>query len=186
MTPSADKGEICILAGGLSARMGRDKARLRCRGKSLLQYVRGAARQAPWPARVIRRDVIPRCGPLGGIYTALKTTRYEAVLFLACDMPFISIEFIRRFLKLRGPAFAQGAKGAGFPVLLPRSVLPLVEKQIAARRYSLQSLAKRCRARMVRAPKGTHELFNVNTPQDWKRARKIQRDESTADGRSHG
>jgi molybdopterin-guanine dinucleotide biosynthesis protein A len=174
MTRSPDKGEICILAGGLSARMGRDKRSLRWRGKSLLQQVRGAARQAPWPARVIRRDIIPRCGPLGGVYTALKTTRYDAILFLACDMPFISSELIGRFLKLKGPAFAHGAEGAGFPFLLPRTALSLVEKQLAVRRYSLQALAKRCRARKVRAPKGTHELFNVNTPRDWKLAREIQ------------
>jgi molybdenum cofactor guanylyltransferase len=174
MTRSHDKGEICILAGGLSARMRRDKGSLRWRGKSLLQHVRAVARQAPWPVRVIRRDIIPRCGPLGGVYTALKTTRYEKVLFLACDMPFITGEFIGRFLKLNGPAFAHGVEGAGFPFLLRRSAISLVEKQLLALRHSLQSLAQRCRARKVHAPKGTHELFNVNTPKDWKRAREIQ------------
>ena len=91
--------------------MGRDKGRLRWRGKSLLQHVRSAARQASWPARVIRRDIIPRCGPLGGVYTALKTTRYDAVLFLACDMPLITSGLIGRFLKLKGPAFMHGAEG---------------------------------------------------------------------------
>ncbi|HUD84550.1 MAG TPA: molybdenum cofactor guanylyltransferase [Candidatus Saccharimonadales bacterium] len=174
MIPGPNKGEICILAGGLSARMGRDKGGLRWRGKSLLQHVRGAARKGHWPARVIRRDIVPRCGPLGGVYTALKTTRYDAVLFLACDMPFITGELIGRFLKLKGPAFAHGAEGAGFPFLLPRTALSLVEEQLAARRYSLHSLAKRCHARKVQGSKGTHELFNVNTPQDWKLAREIQ------------
>ena len=169
-----DNGEICILAGGLSARMGRDKGRLRLRGKSLMQHVRGAARQAPWPLRVIRHDIVPRCGPLGGVYTALKTSRFEAVLFLACDMPFITGELIGRFLQLKGPAFMQGAGGAGFPFLLPRNVLSVVEEQLAARRYSLQSLAERCGARKVQPTDLGHELFNVNTPQDWKLAREIQ------------
>jgi molybdopterin-guanine dinucleotide biosynthesis protein A len=168
------KGEICILAGGLSLRMGRDKAGLRWRGKSLLQHVRDAALQTAWPVRVIRRDLVPRCGPLGGICTALRTTRHEMVLFLACDMPFITREFIARFLELERPAFAQGAHRAGFPILLPRSALRLVEAQIAARRYSLQSLASRCRGRKALAPADEHELFNVNTPQDWKFAREIQ------------
>jgi molybdopterin-guanine dinucleotide biosynthesis protein A len=154
--------------------MGRDKAALRWRGKSLLQHVRKAARQAPWPVRVVRRDIVPRCGPLGGVFTALKTTRADTVLFLACDMPFITGEFILRFLKLKGPAFAHGTEGAGFPFLLPRTAVSLVEKQIAARQYSLQSLAKRCRARKAPAPKSARELFNVNTPEDWKTARQIQ------------
>lgn len=57
--------EVFILAGGLSARMGRDKARLRLRGRTLLAWVRAAARATGWPVRVIRRDLVPRCGPLG-------------------------------------------------------------------------------------------------------------------------
>jgi molybdopterin-guanine dinucleotide biosynthesis protein A len=89
-------------------------------------------------------------------------------------MPLITSELIARFLKLKGAAFAHGSEGAGFPFLLPRTALSLVEKQLAARRYSLQSLAKRCHARNVRAPNDAHELFNVNTPRDWKLAREIQ------------
>jgi molybdenum cofactor guanylyltransferase len=174
MTRSPVNGEICILAGGSSSRMGRDKGGLRWRGKSLLQHVRAVARQSPWPTRVIRRDILARCGPLGGVYTALKTTRHDAVLFLACDMPFITRELIGRFVTLKGPAFAHGTEGAGFPFLLPRSALSLVEKQIAARRYSLQSLARRCRARKVQATGATHELFNINTREDWKLALEIQ------------
>ena len=65
--------EVCILAGGRSRRMGRDKARLRLGGVSLLARLKGLARALRLPARVIRRDAVPRCGPLGGIFTALKT-----------------------------------------------------------------------------------------------------------------
>src|SRR5437879_712927 len=38
---------------------------------------------------------VPRCGPLGGIYTALQTTRAQVILFLACDMPFITTELMQ-------------------------------------------------------------------------------------------
>ncbi|MBI3255114.1 MAG: NTP transferase domain-containing protein, partial [Nitrosarchaeum sp.] len=33
---------------------------------------------------------VPRCGPLGGILTGLRSAKTEAVLFLACDMPLIT------------------------------------------------------------------------------------------------
>ena len=154
MTRGLDKGEVCILAGGLSDRMGRDKSRLRWRGKTLLQLVRIAARQTGRPVRVIRRDLVPRCGPLGGVYTALMTTRCERVLFLACDMPFVTGEFMEAVFTSKRPVFAQGAEGAGFPFLLPGSALPVVEEQLAAKRYSLQSLATRCRARKVPRARG--------------------------------
>src|ERR1700684_529287 len=111
--------EICILAGGLSSRMGRDKARLRLDGQSLLARVRSVAVRTGWPVRAIRRDVVPRCGPLGGVYTALKTSRAGAVLFLACDMPFITTELIGKLVKLnragRLAVFVQGGEGPGFP-----------------------------------------------------------------------
>src|SRR6266566_1093085 len=86
--------EICILAGGLSRRMGRDKSRLRLGRRTMLGHIRGEARKLGFPVRVIRRDAVPRCGPLGGVYTALKTTRAHAVVFLACDMPFVSADLI--------------------------------------------------------------------------------------------
>src|ERR1700691_5640250 len=97
MTPAM---EICILAGGLSTRMGRDKARLRLGGKTLLRRVRDVAAQTQWPARGIRRDLVARCGPLGGVYTALQTTSADNVLFLACDMPFVTIELVERLIEL--------------------------------------------------------------------------------------
>jgi molybdenum cofactor guanylyltransferase len=168
-------GEICILAGGLSSRMGRDKALLRWGGRTLLARVRSVAAEGPWPARVIRRDLVPRCGPLGGVCTALRTTRADAVLFLACDMPLITAELIGKLVKLSGgghlAVFTAGGKGAGFPFLLRRAALAQVEEQIAARRFSLQELAEKCGAKMVRPPGGARSLFNVNTPEDWKRMR---------------
>jgi molybdopterin-guanine dinucleotide biosynthesis protein A len=92
--------EICILAGGLSSRMGRDKSRIRLGRRTILGHVRAIAAQLRLPVRVLRRDAVPRCGPLGGIYTALARSRADALLFLACDMPFISTAFLKQMLKM--------------------------------------------------------------------------------------
>src|SRR5436309_2246159 len=90
--------EICILAGGLSQRMGCDKARLRLGPRTMLGQIQATARTTGWPVRVIGRDLVPRCGPLGGIYSALETTQRDAILFLACDMPFVGTEILGRLL----------------------------------------------------------------------------------------
>jgi molybdopterin-guanine dinucleotide biosynthesis protein A len=168
--------EICVLAGGLSSRMGRDKSRLRLGGQSLLARVRSVAARTPYPVRVLRRDLVPRCGPLGGVYTALKTTPSESVLFLACDMPFITGELIARLVKLnragRLAVFTLGCNGPGFPFLVHQAALPLVEEQIAAGRFSLHELAAKCRAKMIRSPGGARSLFNVNTPEDAERGKR--------------
>jgi molybdopterin-guanine dinucleotide biosynthesis protein A len=168
--------EIAILAGGLSSRMGRDKAGLKFRGRTMLTYIREAAKASGLPVRVIRRDAVPRCGPLGGIYTGLETTSAVRVLFLACDMPFVSPDLIEHVLRRKGrePVFLsprQGGRCAGFPLVLPRGARSLVARQIRSKKFSLQSLARGLGAKIVRVPRRfSGELRNINTPAEWKRA----------------
>lgn len=163
---------IAILAGGLSARMGRDKARLRFGGRTLLGHVRAAAGATGWPVRVIRKDLVPRCGPLGGVFTALKTTRAEAVLFLACDMPFVTPalleDIVGKLGRERRAVFAEMDHAAGFPFVIRADALPVIGRQLADKVYSLQRLAAALRARRVRVPgSGQGELQNINTPAEW-------------------
>ena len=79
--------------------MGRDKARHRLGSKTLLAIIDLEARRLGLPVRIIRRDLVRRCGPLGGIYTALKTSEAAAELFLACDMPFVSTDLLTSVLE---------------------------------------------------------------------------------------
>ena len=169
--------EICILAGGLSSRMGRDKARLRIGRRSMLAHIRTIAESSGLPVRVIRRDKIKRCGPLGGVFTALKTTNAAAVLFLACDMPFIRLELLQTLLtrsNSRTPAVFMKSEGkAGFPFILRRTLLQVVEQQIARKIYLLNELVAAVSARVITLPRSKREmLFNINTPEDWTEAQK--------------
>jgi molybdopterin-guanine dinucleotide biosynthesis protein A len=175
---SAAKIEVCILAGGLSSRMGRNKSKLRLGGKTLLAHIRNTAESLHLPVRVIRRDIVRRCGPLGGIYTALKTTSSEAVLFLACDMPLVSVELLERLLRqsrsTHGAVVIWDNNTAGFPLLLNRKTLSTVEKLLAEKRYSLQTLAREVRARKFRPGRlFKSDLLNVNTPADWAELKSI-------------
>jgi molybdopterin-guanine dinucleotide biosynthesis protein A len=166
--------EICILAGGLSTRLGRDKARFRFGRRTMLSIIRGEAKELNYPVRVIRRDLVPRCGPLGGIFTALKTTRAEAVLFLACDMPLISEELLKHLVTASGtkmlPVIVAQDNRVGFPFILPRSALADVELRLAQKQFSIHALAADVKAGKLRVPKRSHELFNVNTVADAQRA----------------
>jgi molybdopterin-guanine dinucleotide biosynthesis protein A len=158
--------------------MGRDKARLRLGGRSLLGHVRAAAEATGWPVRIIRRDVVERCGPLGGIFTALATSRAEAELFLPCDMPFISStlleELAGRLRRGQRAVFTTADGRPGFPFVLRATTLPVVEQQIRSRQYSIHSLAETLGAKLVRVPKRQAiELLNVNTPADWERISRL-------------
>jgi len=121
--PDATRYEICILAGGLSQRMARDKARLRLGRRTMLGHMRATAKATGLPVRVIRRDAVRRCGPLGGIYTALKTTRFENVLFLPCDMPFVSPELLRTVLTASTATKVVAPDGRPHPKRRPNRLL---------------------------------------------------------------
>ena len=171
---------ISILAGGLSTRMGRDKAKLRLGRRTMLGQVRAVAGELGWPVRVIRQDLVSRCGPLGGIYTALKTSRADAELFLACDMPFVSLTMLSEIAAKLSPtrlaAFAVVDGTAGFPFVIRREALPVVEQQMAQGNFSLQKLAAALNARRVRIPKLRQwEVKNINTPEDWRDVLKVHR-----------
>ncbi len=163
--------EVVILAGGQSSRMGQDKARLRLHRRSLLAHARASGRELGVAVRVIRRDRIARCGPLGGIYTALKSSQAKSVLFLACDMPFVRPALLRRLLAgLRAgddAAFVVAGRRAGFPFIIRSRCAVLVKKEILLGRLSLQELANTLQARRLRvAPSERPDLFNINTPED--------------------
>ena len=173
---AAPRCEICLLAGGLSSRLGTDKSRLRLGSRTLLGRVRAAANATGLPTRVIRADLVPRCGPLGGVYTALATSRAETLLFLPCDMPFLSAELLKALIRrLRGgkkALFVEANGRIGFPFLLRRTTVAVVQRQLAGGNFSLHTLARRLRARIIRLPhRRARELFNVNTADDWKTAR---------------
>ncbi|MBI3880353.1 MAG: molybdenum cofactor guanylyltransferase [Verrucomicrobia bacterium] len=177
--PPAANVEVVILAGGLSTRMGRDKARVRLGPRTLLGHARAAARGLGLPVRVLRRDLVKRCGPLGGLLTALATTRHDAVLFLSCDLPFLTAESLREPIRRRRATdeavFYRDADGVVcFPFLLTRAALAAVRAQVERREFSLQRLARALRPRLLAVPRRrAGEWFNVNTPGELAKARRV-------------
>ena len=184
--------EICILAGGLSLRIGRDKTKLRLGRRTLLGHVRQMARELGRHVRVIRRDVVPRCGPLGGVYTALATTRADAVLFLSCDMPFVPARLLRRISvsmrKGQTAVFTTQRERVGFPFAIRAEALSAVRELLAERQFSLQNLARILQPELIHWPATRSlELFNINLPADWQQARELWKARtSSGRKREHG
>jgi molybdenum cofactor guanylyltransferase len=158
--------------------MGTDKAGLRLGGKSFLTRIRSTAREAGLMVRVIRRDLVTGCGPLGGVHTALRTTQANAVLFLSCDMPFVTGSLLqrlqKRFTAQQAAVFVQHEQ-LGFPFLIRRTALPVVEAQLFAGRFSLNALAQVLNASrlQVHSSQEVQALVNVNTPQEYEAAQQF-------------
>jgi molybdopterin-guanine dinucleotide biosynthesis protein A len=169
--------ECVILAGGGSTRMGRAKAELRLGRRTLLGHARALSAELGLPCRVQTHDDTPGQGPLGGVATALRRARAngtEKILFLGCDMPFLTAELTQRILAVEANAVFASVKGTvGFPFVLSPVVLPKVEAQLTAGRRSLQRLSVRLRARRIRVLAAeVEQLQNLNTPADFAVARR--------------
>ena len=162
-----------ILNGGRARRMGTDKAVMRLGRRTLLGHARAVAAELALPCTVLTADDRPGLGPLGGIETALRLAQGDRVLFLSCDMPFLQPALVAQLLAVEAPAVFVSAKGrVGFPFCLSPAQLPKVSAQLDAGERSLQSLARRLRARRLRVRKiDWPQLENLNTPADVAAAR---------------
>lgn len=117
-----DQLTVQIMLGGLSTRMGRDKALVTLGGKtlleraisrwqgygSMLQLSVGAAERkslAPVGTTAVA-DVYPERGPLGGLHAGLRHTPTDLMLLVAVDSPWLTHAHADRLLEAIGTADA--------------------------------------------------------------------------------
>lgn len=148
-----------ILIGGRSRRMRTDKALLEINGVSLLQHQCHTLQGAGISELILstREDspvVIPGVkavldaygdiGPIAGIAAVLEAASCPVVFMLAVDMPRITPGTIQYILSLsdqeRGRVPLVHGRHEPLAAAYPRSLLPLVQNQIAAGRHALQNL----------------------------------------------
>ncbi len=164
-----------VLAGGLSSRMGRDKALVPWHGRTLLEHMRGLLRQAGaervwvsgnYPAFGGIPDRVARCGPLGGLYSVAMCMPDAAALVIPVDTPNVTPALLQR---LRDAPSAACVLFAGEPLPMRlqiddhcRHVLRELIENPAAHR-SLRALRERLGT--IELPLSEHDLLlNCNTP----------------------
>ena len=131
---SGDTTAGAILAGGRARRFGgRDKGRLLVDGRSIVDRQIELLRSITDEVFLVGHDpdrfadlglpVVPDrvsgAGALGGILTALESTKADRVLVIACDMPFLVEGLLRALL-------ARAESGDGAWVRTARGPEPLV------------------------------------------------------------
>ena len=129
-------------------------------------------------------DRLPHAGALGGIYTALLASHTEHVIVLACDLPFVSANFLRHLAGLAGPgldAVVPRSPDGLQPLcaVYSRSLAPRIGELIAAGRLKVAGALEAGRVREIdpaeiAAVEPDEKLFlNVNTPDDLERASRL-------------
>jgi molybdenum cofactor guanylyltransferase len=185
---------LVVLAGGRSARMGRPKALLPFDGNPLIVHVverlgpsfsvtivvAAPAQEFPPLAAVVVRDDVSYQGPVGGMYYGLRGTSTELSVVTSCDSPFLNLALIEHLLDAADgyEAVVPRWNGRTQPLhaVYRRTVLPLLEDQLARGELRLVSLLDRVRVRWVDDeeirrfdPEG-RSFFNLNTPADYDQA----------------
>jgi molybdenum cofactor guanylyltransferase len=168
--------------------MGRDKALLPYRGRVLVAHVAAVVEEALGPAGhvailgepdcyrdlgyPVHADLIPNCGPLGGIVTALKLTQTDWNLVVACDMPTLTATSLRmlvaRTLESQANCIAaSGPTGEPEPLcaLYHRRALPALDRALRDKRFKMKDLLTELELESVAFPAAA--LANVNTPEEW-------------------
>jgi molybdopterin-guanine dinucleotide biosynthesis protein A len=150
-----------LLAGGESRRMGRDKAALIFRGKSLwqiqldtLRKLRPAqifvsARADPlWRPGDIRlvADTAPSHGPLSGLAASLDQIKTTHLLALAIDMPWMSHKYLEflcaHIVPGRGVVPKIGDRAEPLAAIYPREAAIEFHNALTGPDFSLQSVLR--------------------------------------------
>jgi molybdopterin-guanine dinucleotide biosynthesis protein A len=185
-----------ILAGGRATRFdGVDKGALVVDGAPILERqlamlagVAGvedvlvvgprdaAAGDAHGNARAIR-DRFEGCGPLGGIHAALVDARHDAVLVLACDMPYVTAPLAAYLLALAAEDELVIPRAAGryhpLCAVYRRACVDPIARRLGAGQLKIADLVEDVRTRVVTDAElerfgDYHRLLsNVNTPLDY-------------------
>jgi molybdenum cofactor guanylyltransferase len=179
-----------LLAGGMSRRMGRDKATLVfgdqplwSKQVSLLQSLGAqpilvSARTVPaWlpPCTQLLLDTPPSKGPLSGLAAALAHIETSHLLALAVDLPQLTVEHLRKLIAMAEPGFGVVPRSEEYfePLcaIYPKGAADYAQAALTSGDVSLQSLVGTLRDRgLVKEyalSPGERLLYrNYNTPDD--------------------
>jgi molybdenum cofactor guanylyltransferase len=186
---------VFILAGGKSTRMGWDKAFLELAGKPLIAHSLQLARTVSGDVKIVGdpetfaafglvvSDLYLDRGPLGGIHAALAASSTDWNLILGVDLPFIKAEFLKYVVS--------EAQSSGAVVTVPSTshyLEPLcavyrtefrvtAERALSAGKNKIDALFSEVPLRVITEEELTRAGFisaifrNLNTPDDWTRAK---------------
>lgn len=184
-----------ILTGGKSSRFGSPKELVKFNENRLIDISIKTAKKLTSEIIILSKkeflflsetlpiysDLIPGCGPLGGIYTALHFSQNNWIATIPCDMPLLDPEIFHYLFSKRQNKLPLLAKSEyGFEPLVSiwnKDCLEKIKRKIQNVEFSVQNCLKEMNAVEVdvtRRPNYKKEwFFNINCKKDLRRLNKI-------------
>lgn len=180
-----------LLTGGLSTRMGRDKATLLLAGQPLwvrqLNLLRKLKPATIWVSARVRPewsppdvevvlDPPPSRGPLSGVAAALARMQTSHLLVLALDLPSMTSEHLGKLVDLALPGQGLVSRNEGYweplAAIYPKEAAPVAQAALGGSDVSLQSFVRQLLAldlvrEHILSPEELGRYHNLNRPQDF-------------------
>lgn len=170
-------GTGAILAGGMSRRMGHNKAFIRLDGETIIERTVGVFKKLFDETMIVANDsptyeglgvnvytdICKGAGSLGGIHTALMQATSDHVFVVACDMPWLDPDVIKVVLSFavspdearveRTDAVIPFIEGRYHPMhsLYFKSCISPMEEMIKGGELRISSLIERINVRTLKA-----------------------------------
>lgn len=188
---------LALLSGGKSGRMGQDKALIPFLGRPLIlrilerlvfamdEVILSTNHPADYAFLnlPLYPDLLPDCGPLGGLYTSLNAAHSQIVAAVACDMPFANptlFEYEGELLSKTGadvviPSTPQGLEPL-HAVYRCQTCLPVIQSALEAGRLKLVGWLPQVDVKMIPPDEIVHfdprgqVFWNINTPEEFHQA----------------
>jgi molybdopterin-guanine dinucleotide biosynthesis protein len=192
---SKDQVSGCVLAGGLSRRMGKNKAWLKIGGKALIQHsvdllnshasnVLISANQNVDLYQSLGCDVVTDCedgyqGPLMGILSALKSCQTPWLIFLPCDLPYLPHDTVSRLLRCQlkegtSLVIAKDEKRLQPLVgLIHTSLAPSLEVFLQSSGRKVEEWVRQQSHAEADFSDALNAFTNINTKDDWESAQSM-------------
>lgn len=187
-----------VLAGGLSSRMGQNKAFLRLSGLTLLDHAINLLKSANADPVLISGevagkhsvpDLLPQCGPPGGLCSTLDFIHNtygldgSVLILIPVDMPLLKLRTIQQLVELGTNASCCHFENEVFPCVFKTTTeLYCHLKDLFAEgterggRRSMKAIFKYCAAKVIPiATEQLGEFRNVNTPEDWQQITQLSK-----------
>lgn len=186
-----------ILAGGKNSRMGTNKAFLKIGNKRIIDnilfiykrifndiiIVTNTPEEYNYLGVKLIKDIIPGCGPIGGIYSGLLASKEEHCFVAACDMPFIKEKFIKYIISFKNSDFdvvvpVISARYNPLFALYSKKCLSIIKDNIAKGDYKIINIFSKVRLKEIgedeikKIDPEFNSLININTPEEYKKVLK--------------
>jgi len=150
------KISIAILCGGMSKRFGTDKTLFNYRGNPLYMHIFnklspltddiflqcGKKDKRIYNVKSYNDDYLD-LGPLGGIYSALKNSKYPRTFMVGCDMPNVSTKLVEHLARFKEDIVVPVWKSGHYEplsALYSKKLVPILEYNIISDKLKMSKV----------------------------------------------